>query len=732
MLKLDDLKRSRLFVNWKKETKSDGSITKPPVDSMNPTHYVNISKSTSFVNYETALKNVKNGLCDGVGIVLKDCTELKGYEEYVLAGIDIDAHRCEKNQYFDSIYKLFEGTYCEISPSGNGYHFIFLVKKSMIPHNYKEIYLEKNSSKEIECYVGGVTNRYFTLTGNPLLPFEVEIIEDKTEAWLSFLEKFMKNPLGTLKDGSPLMKPEKSLDIEKILEKARSSKAGDLFKKLYDQGDATGFPSESEARMRLCGMLAFWFAKDEQKIKEAYQGSALYKKRPDKAHDVDELIKKAIANCKSTYAPSEANLLNPKTWDHDGSGRYTIANLEYFLERNSIQLKLNVISREVEVCGQVGKYDFKTLKSAVGITYNYLNGLKKCQEQKIKEDMEYLAEKHKYNPILDIIKRTSWDGKDRLEQLYSMLHITKDIEKIFIKKWLLQCIAALLQDEDRPFALDLVLVFTGKQGVGKTRLLEHLAIEPKYFSEGKSIDPTNKDSVREATSCWITELGEIGSTMKRDTDILKAFISQPKDTYRNPYAKGPESYVRRTSFCGTANEAEYLIDETGNRRFLSITLDDNVRLSIESINALNAPQLWAQVYKIAVDSGLPPSMFFRFTAEEKQMLDEINKTHMKLLKGETEVLDLLAELKTPDSRSQRYIEFQTVTQFKSWHENYLQKYTAQQIAKVLKKHGYEVYRKRLNGDANPAKYYKLPIKHNRDVGDSLDTHIIDLTINGLD
>lgn len=729
MLKLDDLKRSRLFVNWKKETKSDGSITKPPVDPMNPTHYVNISKSTSFVTYETALKNVKNGLCDGIGIVLKDCTELKGYEEYVLAGIDLDAHRCEKNQYFDSIYQLFEGTYCEISPSGNGYHFIFLVKKSMIPHNYKEIYLEKNSSKEIECYVGGVTNRYFTLTGNPLLPFELEIIEDKTEAWLSFLEKFMKKPLGTLKDGSPLIKPEKSLDIEKILEKARSSKAGDLFKRLYDEGDVTGFPSESEARMRLCGMLAFWFSKDDQKIKEVYQGSVLYKKRPDKAHDVDDLIKKAIANCKSTYACSEAVLLNPKTWNHDGSERYTLANLEYFLERNNIQLKLNVISREVEVCGQVGKYDFNTLKSAVGIIYNYLNVLRKCQEQKIKDDMEYLAEKHKYNPILDAIQATTWDGIDRLEELYELLHVNEDIEKIFIKKWLLQCIAALFQDEENPFALDLVLVFTGKQGVGKTRLLEHLAMAPKYFSEGISIDPTNKDSVRQATSCWIAELGEIGSTMKRDTDILKAFISQPKDTYRNPYARGPETYVRRTCFCGTANESEYLIDETGNRRFLSITLDDDVVLSMDQIRELDAKQLWAQVYKIALDSGLPPSRVFRFTTEEKKQLEEINKRHMKLLKGETEVLDLIAFLKTPDDHNQRYIEYQTATQFKTLNEEYLHGYSSQQIAKVLKKLGYEVVRKRLGSEVNPSKYYKLPAKHLRDKRVLQDTHIIDETID---
>ena len=33
----------------------------------------------------------------------------------------------------------------------------------------------------------------------------------------------------------------------------------------------------------------------------------------------------------------------------------------------------------------------------------------------------------------------------------------------------------------------------------------------------------------QVTSKWITELGEIGSTMRKDTDMLKAFISSSTD-----------------------------------------------------------------------------------------------------------------------------------------------------------------------------------------------------------
>ena len=85
-------------------------------------------------------------------------------------------------------------------------------------------------------------------------------------------------------------------------------------------------------------------------------------------------------------------------------------------------------------------------------------------------------------------------------------------------------------------------------------------------------------------------------------------------------------------------------------------------------------------------------------------------------------------VKTPDKYNQRYIEYQTVTDFKNRHDEYLHNYSSQQIAKVLKKLGYSVIRKRINGDLNPCKYYKLPAKHRRADTDPIDIHIIDETI----
>ena len=68
----------------------------------------------------------------------------------------------------------------------------------------------------------------------------------------------------------------------------------------------------------------------------------------------------------------------------------------------------------------------------------------------------------------------------------------------------------------------------------------------------------------------LCELGELDSTLKREQSSLKAFITQPLDTIRMPYAEKATKTPRRTSFCGTVNPQDYLRDETGSRRFWTI------------------------------------------------------------------------------------------------------------------------------------------------------------------
>ena len=290
------------------------------------------------------------------------------------------------------------------------------------------------------------------------------------------------------------------------------------------------------------------------------------------------------------------------------------------------------------------------------------------------------------NPLLDSLKKTVWDGVDRIEELCKMLKIDEDdkLSRILIKKWLLQAVAMLHNSTSLLFAPEFVLVLQGKQGIGKTRLFQHLC-PAKYWSEGETIDPRDKDTVIRVTSKWICEIGELGSTMKKNTDIVKAFLTKSEDKYRAPYGKVALSYPRKTTFVGTVNDPEFLNDPTGSRRWGVIPLKENLVIDFKEIQKFDSMQLWAQVLKLLqtkLKEGYNVSNCFRLTQGEIRQIQERNMNFTQNLKFENEITELLEDLKLSGKT-----EEMTITEFKARNPE-LAKIGLNEIAKVLNKYEY--------------------------------------------
>ena len=399
--------------------------------------------------------------------------------------------------------------------------------------------------------------------------------------------------------------------------------------------------------------------------------------------------------------------------------KLSIENLKAALEILKIKVRQNVINHQIEYSGA----GLKGLDPS-GITaiiphfvYNKLQYyLKGCTAEKIAAFLNVIAysTENEYNPIIEMIHATQWDGTDRLEELYSLMHIDSadELSKILLKKWLMQAYCSLFNTLENPFAPDLTLVLVGKQGYGKTRLFQKLALNSKYFGEGISLDPRDKDSRMQSTAYWLAELGEIGSTMKKDINTLKAFLSNKSDTNRPPYGKSSVTYPRITCFCGTTNDMQFLIDETGNRRYATIKLPDDQFIDVNSkqFKEFNTLQLWAQIKNyvdIELSNGSEYANAFRLTRDEQAQLEERNKLHSKMLKGEQETIDLLNYNLTPEQGFELGTEYITVTNFKAAHSE-LSRYSSEQIGKVLKKIGYTPIRKKITGSVLTV--YKLPYK----------------------
>lgn len=399
----------------------------------------------------------------------------------------------------------------------------------------------------------------------------------------------------------------------------------------------------------------------------------------------------------------------------DGTGALTIKNLTAYLEKNGLSVTYDEIIRDYTFSGFKGESPEHLKEVAPDLIYDELQfELKGCTQEKIARFLTVIATRNKVNPIRTMIENTVWDGVDRLEQIYTMFQIDKEdtMSRTLFRKWSMQAIAGLYNTYENPFSLDIVLVFQGAQGIAKTRFFEHLAMSHLYFGEGYSVDTRNKDDVIQVTGNWIVELGEIGSTMRKDMDSLKAFLTKSMDEFRTPYGRAALKYPRRTSFVGTVNDVKYLIDETGNRRFATIQIKEGVELDYDTqIAPFNSLQFWAQIYSIVqneLKKGATIGGCFRLTSVEKKELEQRNSEFVKPLKGEEEVLDILERLEhmNPD-----YIEYKwvTITEFKDMYSS-LSKYSAVQIGRVLAKLEIPEMIKKVHGKAVRLK--KLPYQKN--------------------
>ncbi len=382
-----------------------------------------------------------------------------------------------------------------------------------------------------------------------------------------------------------------------------------------------------------------------------------------------------------------------------------------FLEEQRYSIRYNQITHNFEFFGfDEGESKEHLAENVPTILQDQLKKLySRVSKQGVLDYITRYATRHKYNPVLNAIKSVKWDGKDRVTEIYNIFRIPADTEegmysRIFIFKWLKQCVCGLFNDIENPFSLDIILVFQGKQGIGKTRFFEMLALNSKFFGEGICLDPRDKDSIIQATSKWISELGELGSTMKKDMDSVKAFLTKSTDEYRTPYGKASLHYPRMTSFVGTVNDEQFLIDQTGNRRFVTIPLPLDLVIDYSTqIKPFDALQLWSQIYNIVKDED--KASCFRLSEDEKRYLEKRNSAFVKPMKGECEVLDILEEQQTPQQGYTCIFKEMTVLEFIKIHNL---KYDARTVGKILKKYGYEPKSKRLNGE--PRRVIMLPYK----------------------
>ena len=248
-----------------------------------------------------------------------------------------------------------------------------------------------------------------------------------------------------------------------------------------------------------------------------------------------------------------------------------------------------------------------------------------------------LADENAYNPVAEWIDSVPWDGIDRLPSLYATV-VTREgypasLKETLLYRWLMSAVAAALMIFG--FYNRGVLTFQGPQSRGKTSwirsLIPDLALAHLAIKIDHHLDGGNKDSIIGAIRHWIVEIGELDSSLKKDIARLKGVLTSNTDKQRLPYARAESDYPRRTVFCATVNEHNFLVDNTGNSRWWTIAIDH-----LNYNHGIDMQQLFAQL-AVAFRAGEQ----WWLTASEEDALNAYNRQHQSVSVIREQILDYL-------------------------------------------------------------------------------------------
>ena len=284
-----DLMKLHQWVAWNGEKRKNGKTGKIPI---NPStgRYADTSDCDTWGSFEDALNCFQEHNLQGIGFVFT--------EDDHFTGIDLDnCFNPDKGEFEPWAEKLLNrfNSYTEITPSGKGFHIIM---KGTLPGPGR-----KNDL--IEIYD---RSRFFNVTGNNNAGYQTHIASKEDEVCQFYNQKF---------SASVPSREDKQTDLNhgdhsELIGKALGAPNGEKFERLLN-GDCSGYPSQSEADLAFCQILAYWTDNAPEQINDIFRQSGLYRSKWDEKHgSYGTYGKMTIQKAIGTYQPLEPALVEKK------------------------------------------------------------------------------------------------------------------------------------------------------------------------------------------------------------------------------------------------------------------------------------------------------------------------------------------------------------------------------------------------------------------------------------
>jgi predicted P-loop ATPase len=352
--------------------------------------------------------------------------------------------------------------------------------------------------------------------------------------------------------------------------------------------------------------------------------------------------------------------------------------------------------------------DIQDIMSYISTNYYYFQGVKKTMVDeailKVSNDNRFDS----MNSYLESLKGT-WDGVSRIDTWLHYALGTDDDEyhqavgSNFFK--------AIIKRNMYPGCKhDTCLVLEGPQGWSKSATFSIIAngyIENSSLYKDEKATENNhveysgkidgKEFYEKMEGCMIMEFCEGETLSKTEVKKIKGEMTVQVDKYRPAYGRYVKVVPRRSVFAMTTNDTNYLKDDTGNRRYLPVTL---TKKADKEWLSENRDQLFAEAYHRVMVLGEStyeyPEERTLEEQEKRQAIDPwydiISQWYFNTLK--------------PEARNEGVTTLAAFTE--AIHKNYpskpIENWDQQRIGKLFRKMG--LYsRKVLMGNARIYKYY---------------------------
>ena len=229
------------------------------------------------------------------------------------------------------------------------------------------------------------------------------------------------------------------------------------------------------------------------------------------------------------------------------------------------------------------------------------------------------------------------------------------------------------------------LLVSSRQGLGKStfcRLLMPDALKAYYTESYDLSSPASAEA--KLAAYGLINLDEFDKLSASKMPLLKNLMQASALNIRKAYKRSASALPRIVSFIGTSNREDLLVDRTGSRRFLCVSLEH----AIDCTTPVEYEQLYAQL-KAELQSGERSW----FNKEEEQAIQQHNALFYKHI-PEEEVFRLCFRFATQEDHPQEVLTLSATQLFermKSAHPSVMRGMTAYSLSRILPRLGERVH-----------------------------------------